>query len=802
MPEPIVASRERLLRFTAVGGYLLAVCAFPAFGAIWSEPLANLLAASGLVGGLLAHAGAWRRDRPNGVLAVLLLLGLALLLPCIPTRLRSLYVLLHFIAQGTTFSSSLARHFARAASLNFAVCMLLDSNDTGRRVRESCANLLQDLLRVTGGWDLNWGPTASGIDILVAVLALSATAPGANVLRHLAGALLTHVLGVAVASLSFSLGLPPFAHLLSLVLTHALYWSLTAGQRLRPEATEVPSRHPRWIPAASSLSAVTAGLLIGACDFAQGNAASVSVPPVRVLVHAVGIDMRVPTRETLGPKSAGMFGLLPSFFASSGAHVDVGDVSSKQLSNYDLVVIANPRESFDPGVVVGIQAFVHQGGGLLLMGDHTGMESIRQPLNEICSAWGIELNFDSARQLPGGWGSSLSTSRHPVIGSGLRSLELQIWTGASLDLGCDATAIVCGMLGFSDPGDLRSAERGYLGDLKYQRNERLGDLVLVAAAEPGLGRVLVFGDTSTWQNTALTYSSRFAARCIAWLGGGACDRASPAALDWLWSASIVLLLAAVLLALRWPRSFLLLGLSAGFLSVVGYMAASNSVEALGSHIQQGAVAGVPLEGRHALVDLSCSTTVDLADAWSDRGIGALLLALMREGLMPAVRLPGVPVDLSQFELVVIVNPTVDPDETDLGHLKAWLRAGQGSLLVSSTQAQEALPRLSQLHPSWSTDQILGPSRAESDFGPIRLFGAHAQSEDPSASVIARSVGGGGVVTRARHADGWTSVLISDERLLLSGTLENQKSAVEDNIEFLGHLIRSMLQDVDGVEAKR
>jgi len=46
------------------------------------------------------------------------------------------------------------------------------------------------------------------------------------------------------------------------------------------------------------------------------------------------------------------------------------------------------------------------------------------------------------------------------------------------------------------------------------------------------------------------------------------------------------------------------------------------------------------------------------------------------------------------------------------------------------------------------------------------------------------------------------VLISDERLLLSGTLENQKSAVEDNIEFLGHLIRSMLQDVDGVEAKR
>jgi hypothetical protein len=78
-----------------------------------------------------------------------------------------------------------------------------------------------------------------------------------------------------------------------------------------------------------------------------------------------------------------------------------------------------------------------------------------------------------------------------------------------------------GRFGYSDWGlDQPSPEsnRGYLGDFKYQPTERLGDLVLVAGERHGLGRVLVFGDTSSFFNNNLTRSFELLRSSLAWLG--------------------------------------------------------------------------------------------------------------------------------------------------------------------------------------------------------------------------------------------------------------------------------------------
>jgi hypothetical protein len=47
-------------------------------------------------------------------------------------------------------------------------------------------------------------------------------------------------------------------------------------------------------------------------------------------------------------------------------------------------------------------------------------------------------------------------------------------------------------------------DRSYLGDRRHNPGEKIGDLVLVAEARYGNGRMLVFGDTSPFQNGALT----------------------------------------------------------------------------------------------------------------------------------------------------------------------------------------------------------------------------------------------------------------------------------------------------------
>lgn len=56
-----------------------------------------------------------------------------------------------------------------------------------------------------------------------------------------------------------------------------------------------------------------------------------------------------------------------------------------------------------------------------------------------------------------------------------------------------------------------------MGNLVHDRGESVGDVVLVAAEQVGRGRVLVFGDTSPFQNGALFLSQRLVSNAIGWL---------------------------------------------------------------------------------------------------------------------------------------------------------------------------------------------------------------------------------------------------------------------------------------------
>ena len=66
--------------------------------------------------------------------------------------------------------------------------------------------------------------------------------------------------------------------------------------------------------------------------------------------------------------------------------------------------------------------------------------------------------------------------------------------------------------------DYNNAGRGaYLGNCRRDAGEPFGNLVLVAGEEVGNGRVLVFGDTSPFQNGAHFLSQRLITNSIGWL---------------------------------------------------------------------------------------------------------------------------------------------------------------------------------------------------------------------------------------------------------------------------------------------
>jgi hypothetical protein len=97
---------------------------------------------------------------------------------------------------------------------------------------------------------------------------------------------------------------------------------------------------------------------------------------------------------------------------------------------------------------------------------------------------------------------------------------LQIAVGASLAIVPPAYPIVVGRYGFEDAGDsLNGGPGAFMGNLAHERGESVGDVVLVAAQQVGRGRVLVFGDTSPFQNGALFLSQGLASNAIQWLAG-------------------------------------------------------------------------------------------------------------------------------------------------------------------------------------------------------------------------------------------------------------------------------------------
>jgi hypothetical protein len=101
-----------------------------------------------------------------------------------------------------------------------------------------------------------------------------------------------------------------------------------------------------------------------------------------------------------------------------------------------------------------------------------------------------------------------------------------------------------GRYGFSDNGVRENVMGSYLGNYHYDAGERLGDVVLVATATYGRGRVVVWGDTSAFQGVSTHYPA-VVGPMLAWLSRPAAWTERPqvraaaavgllAAIAWLW----------------------------------------------------------------------------------------------------------------------------------------------------------------------------------------------------------------------------------------------------------------------------
>lgn len=437
---------------------------------------------------------------------------------------------------------------------------------------------------------------------------------------------------------------------------------------------------------ALAASAVAFGAVVLAAAL-FGWAPSPRHGPAKVMIYDAGyVDWKIPVHGVYGERSAGMFGLLPPALEAIGFR-PVLSADLRLLEGPgapDCLIMINVQQFFDQKDKERIWRYIAHGGGVLCLGDHTGVAGIRGPFNDLLEPVGIRFEFDSSTFIGEGWNDALGYRCHPVNRGVKNAEDYQIWVGATLDLDVSARPVVVARYGYSDIGDPSNIERSYLGDRRYNPSERLGDVVLVADARYGKGKVMVFGDTSGYQNLSLARSLDTVGWSIDYLSakGGFWPSLS---VQIVAIAAILLVLIVTVFSARSPLPIA----TAAF----GFAAASAFVHVFTPPPARlipdftrvrptiAAVTHAAHERDVAVIDVSHGGYFTLR-AWKDKSIGGLQINLARNGYFPLVRdeFPFRDLDAGA-RLLVAVAPSRPYSEEEIDAAEKFLKNG-GKMILS------------------------------------------------------------------------------------------------------------------------
>jgi hypothetical protein len=652
------------------------------------------------------------------------------------------------------------------------------------------------------GSAIDLGPTFSDVDMAVLVLGVCLggwLAAGRRRPRLLSGALITCGLAYITCLVVFSLvsrwgeegsssqgpsGTPglwssigtvtakvhPLHSMLMvpIVLSLPVGLYLTALSRLPPMSARSVAR--RLIPVSIAIGA--AGMLCLA-----NVQPSARRSELRVAFFQKGfLNWHTPTHERYGSRSGGMFGMLPRLIEAMGGRGElIEKMDDHTLADRDVLVIINQEGPLSAESCLAIAGFLERGGGLLVLGDHTFWKGGRQLyLNEPLADSHIRFRFDSAVYFIGGWLHSLWYGPHPLVASlGDDTNEAGCVIGASLDITYPAAPLIAGCYGFADAGNPDAAERGYLGNMRHDPNEQLGDVVLAAAEDVGKGRVVVVGDTSGFVNAILPHTWSFVERVFHWLGGN--GRSAVALWRELLGLSLLLGAAAGAMILG-ARNRRLLAVIAGVMLLVGW------------GVRQ-AVASVcrppPLHGDVAMLDLSHVGRHSL-EGWRDNALTGLYLNLMREGFLAIGAREFDETQLCSGSLFVTVAPTKPYGGAELQSLRRFIEGGGSVLVAVGWDERSGAQALLDIGGLQLAHRPLGHGSGhtvETDLQPSFWKAWPVEGGEAMATLLDEPV-----VVRKAIGSGWL-VVIGDAEFLMNENLEREEGAVTANVRFLGWLLQ-------------
>ena len=349
-------------------------------------------------------------------------------------------------------------------------------------------------------------------------------------------------------------------------------------------------------------------------------------------------------------------------------------IDTARLDACDVLVIKNPTQPYSPDEIRAVQRFVSDGGGLLLIGEHTDFMRMGTCLNQITEPLGFKFRPDNLFAVHEPYIQYVAPRRfpHPAV----RNVPFMRYAGScSIDPGWSwgrAAVWNTGLWGLDADYNMEN----FFPEAYYRPEMRYGAFIQLWETRHGKGRVLAFTDSTVFSNfsTFEPGKAEMMLDMLSWLNCRSmfdligvrilvrfCGWCVVAALVWL-------------AATRFPRSSgaWLVWLSAASL---GYLFATAAIAAS----QQGALPDCERPLVRVVVDRTISRVPLSEGGYTNEpnGYGMLEQWIPRLGHY-TVRADGP--ETFSGDVLLVVSPTVSVSEDYRRQLVEWVSKG-GKLVV-------------------------------------------------------------------------------------------------------------------------
>jgi len=494
---------------------------------------------------------------------------------------------------------------------------------------------------------------------------------------------------------------PPFEW--SVIYRQAIPWNLPLVAAVIHGATALcMMRWARWKPEVAR--SIEGGLLRSLLSRQRGPAVLVAAS-LAVLAPVIGslrlapcslegktlvanqsgqLDWERPGHDSYGQDSAGMFGMLPTFAESLGADWRwSADFGATDLDQADVVLLMHPDRSLAASQQDRIGRYVRDGGSLLVVSRGFVPQTVTDGFPaEFLRQASISISQDAAVSITGRWLASCQKSEHlSTRRMDCRNGSVFSDSGASLRLANWRVApLVVGRWGWSAPEPAAAQDGGH----RFERGEKLGDLVLAAEQRIGRGRVIVLGNDSAFTNEGLVSGYEFAGGLLSHLA----NRSPGAGITWRHAACFLCclgILAAIVFSGDATRLVTVCVLFAATLTLC-HAASKKAARVVPDGQRMATLGDEGQTNRLAYVGASHLEAFS-RDAWGFDSVTGLALNLMRNGYLP-LALPEITSDrLDKAALLLLIAPSRGYSGAERERIRKFV--AEGGILICTVGAEQA-----------------------------------------------------------------------------------------------------------------